>query len=224
MKKLILLMSFGLLILTGCSKEESTDQIEEQSVNSIYTLATSNGESSWESVAFDESLSVSESGNTNRSRGIRAIGRFGGFGLPTTFTGIQNNSGARGRALVQLSGPGGSAARLFVRTSSVVSIGDNEVVYGGIITRVIENSIPPPPPCPTFPNCPPPPPCSPFDLGTYVYFAVKDNGQGNNAPLDQFKGLVIPSCNEFPDGGASFPWFIFPWTDVAQEDRILVLD
>ena len=126
--------------------------------------------------------------------------------------------------MVRISGGGGNA-HLVLRTTSVVSIGEDEIVYGGVITRVIENTIPPPPPPPGCPpNCPPPPPCSPFDLGTYVYFAVKDNGQGNNAPADQFKGVVFPSCTEIPNGAASFPWFIFPWTDVQQGDQVRIHD
>lgn len=62
-----------------------------------------------------------------------------------------------------------------------------------------------------------------FDLGTYVYFVVKDNGQGNNAPPDQFKNILIPRCDAWSDGGVGLPWFIFGWTDVADEsDKIKV--
>lgn len=224
MKKVLLLLSMGIFLLAGCSKEEPEIQIEDQTANATYVLNVVDGTAAWEGVDMDVQSARTNSSDASRSSGLRAFGRLGVFGLPTAFSARETNSGTRGRGLLQLAGPGGTAARLILNSSSVVSIGDGEVVYGGQITRVIQNNIPPPPPPPGCPPmCPPPPPCSPFDLGTYVYFAVKDNGFGNNAP-DQFKGVIIPACSEIPDGGASFPWFIFPWNDVNTGDVVYVLD
>ena len=211
-------MSIGLIVFTGCSKDDANEQNVQESINSTYVLNVTNGSATWESVSTDEQLSNVGTSPTNRSNRLGVLGRIEGFGLPTTFSGRLNNGIVDGSGLLQLAGPGGSAARFALETTSVVSIGDGEVVYGGLITNVIENTIPPPPPCPTFPNCPP----APFEAGSYVYFTVKDNGPAG--PADQYKGLIFPSANELGDGGASFPWFFFPWTDVSSTGRINVRD
>ena len=110
---------------------------------------------------------------------------------------------------------------MVLETASVVSIGDNQVVYGGQISEVIENTVMFPPPPPGFPA----PPCDPYELGTYVYFAVKDNGQGNNAPSDQYSPFLSNSCNEDSSGGANNPWSFFGFTDVeSSKDKIKVND
>jgi hypothetical protein len=44
----------------------------------------------------------------------------------------------------------------------------------------------------------PTPLCNAYELGTYVYFAVKDNGQENNAPSNQYSPILINNCNEIP--------------------------
>ena len=150
-----------------------------------------------------------------------------------TFSGTQNNGGSHGSAEIET-----ESLHLILETTSVVLIGEdeNQAVYGGLITEVIFNNVqpppppPPPPPCPAFPDCPPPPPppppptCSQFDLGSYVYFSVTDNGQGNNADPDTYIPALLPSCDEFLDGGASFPWFIFVSTSLDPEsnDKIKV--
>lgn len=209
-------MSIGLIVFTGCSKDETNEQNVQESINSTYVLNVANGSAAWESVSTEEQSTNLEANSTNRSTRITVLGRMGAFGLPTNFSGRLNNGRVNGSGLLQLAGPGGSAARFALKATSIVSIGEGEVVYGALITNVIENTIPPPPPCPTFPNCPPPP----FAEGSYVYFAVKDNGQGS----DQYKGLIFPSSNALGDGGASFPWFIFPWNNLSSEDRIHVVD
>ena len=38
MKNLILSMTAGLILLTGCSKDDSVEQIEEQTVDHVYVL------------------------------------------------------------------------------------------------------------------------------------------------------------------------------------------
>ena len=127
----------------------------------------------------------------------------------------------------------GGNLHIKLETASVVILGDdnNEAVYGGLITEVIENTLPPPPPPPPPPpappgaNPPPPPPpaCDKFELGTYVYFVVKDNGQGNNAPPDQYRPVIYSRCTALEDGGETFPWFLFGWVDVSDEsDKIKV--
>jgi|TARA_R110002051_G_scaffold8316_1_gene35018 hypothetical protein len=212
MKKSILLMAFSFILFTACSTQDAIDQIEEESSDVVYVLKQANGASNWEAMEVD--LSQSNSLNNrdfSRGQSEHAHGDYTGFGGSTTisFSGTENNGGAHGSAEVHRTfGP--FEAHYILETTSVVVDG-NEAIYGGIITEVIVNTFPlppPPPPCPTFPNCPPPPSCNPNDVGNYVYFKVLDSGQGSNASPDKYQGL-FQSCNIFSDGAASFPWFIF---------------
>ena len=219
MKKLLLL-ALPLSILYGCSKEEVTLQMEE---SGDYVFKVDGDNSAWELITMEEpvtsSLVMRGNGNSAHTHGDYTA--FGTFHI--IFNGTQNNGGAHGSAtLMRSSGP--FELNVVMETASVVVQNGNKAIYGGIITEVIVNTFPappPPPPCPTFPNCPPPPPCSPWDLGSYVYFQVIDNGQGNNAPADQYTGLFA-SCNELSNGGANFPWFIFGTSDVEEGDNIKV--
>jgi len=207
MKKLIIFLSLGIFFFTSCSKEESNDQFTEQTADSVYVLNHSNGTTTWEAISTDK-LETNVTSN-NRGNSSHTHGNIAGF---STFNGTQNNGGSHGSAVIHIP----NQLHIILETTSVAVIGadGNEAIYGGLVTEVVFNNIPPPPPppCPTFPNCPPPPPpppCSPFDLGSYVYFSVIDNGQGNNADPDEYRPVLFPSCNASPDGFASFPWFIF---------------
>ncbi len=139
-------MSIGLIVFIGCSKDEANEQNVQESINSTYVLNVTNGDASWESVSTEQESANLEANPTNRSNRITALGRMRAFGLPTNFSGRLNNGRVNGSGLLQLAGPGGSATRLALKASSQVSIGNGEVVYGGLITNVIENRIPPPPP------------------------------------------------------------------------------
>ena len=158
-------MVFGSFLLTGCSKEQATDQIDEQTADTVYVLKQSNGASAWEvmEVTLPEN-NASENGNSNRGQSAHAHGDYTGFSgsITVSFSGTENNGGAHGTAEVrQVAGP--FEAHYILETTSMV-VNGNEAIYGGIITEVITNTFPimppppPPPPCPTFPNCPPPPP------------------------------------------------------------------
>jgi hypothetical protein len=221
MKKLIMLMSFGLILVTGCSKEGTSDQIEQQATKIDYVLKQSNGTSAWETIEVDLPMeNASTAGNYARGESAHAHGDYTGFGGGTTisFSGTENNGGAHGSAEVwQASGP--FEAHYIMETTSMVVDG-NYAIYGGVITEVFVNTFPPPPPPP--PGAPAPP-CSPNSVGNYVYFTVYDNGQGSNAPVDQYRGIA-QSCFIKGDGGVSFPWFIFgdPSDVMNSSDKIKV--
>lgn len=221
MKKLIIAMVLGSVILTGCSKEQATDQIEDQTADSVYVLKQSNNGMVWEAMEVEASNNNPiENGDNSRSQSTHTHGEYTGFGGGTTitFSGTQNNGGAHGSAEVrQVSGP--FEAHYILETTSVVVDG-NEAIYGGVITDVLVNTFPsPPPPPPGVPA----PPCNPNSVGNYVYFTVFDNGQGANAPTDQYRGLT-QSCFIKADGGVSFPWFIFgsPRDVMNSSDKIKV--
>lgn len=222
MKKLIPLMALALVILVGCAKEEMTTTVadnQQAEKSSLWILNTDGDNPVWEITTQDEQSSNSDRA-TSRSNSAHAHGNYTGFGGSTTisFSGTENNGGVHGSADVQQAfGP--FEAHYLLETTSMVVDGDY-AIYGGIITEVIVNTFPPPPPPP--PGAPTPP-CNPNSVGNHVYFTVYDNGQGNNAPADQYRGLA-QNCSILEDGGVSFPWFIFgPPSDVENEgDKIKV--
>lgn len=223
-------MSLGILLFSSCSKEETNDLTIETLAKSVYVFNQSTGTLDYEIMDRNNSLTnpiVTKGGNRTHAHGDFTLN-----GGTISFSGTQNNGGAHGGAEFNYTfGPFGTA-HVILETVSVVSIGEGEAIYGGIITEVIENTVmfpppPPPPPCPTFPNCPPPPPPSPcdaYELGTYVYFVVKDNGQGNNAPMDKYNNVLLNSCFAQTNGGADIPWFLFGNSDVGPNDKIKVND
>jgi len=208
MKKLIFLISFGFLI-TACSKEDPNDQIIEQTPDTINVLKVSNGVSTWETLPANIDYQVETTTPRIGGNSAHTHGEIANF---ATFSGTQNNGGAHGSAVIYIPGQ----LHIILETSSVAIIGtdSNEAIYGGMVAEVVFNNIPPPPPpppCPTFPNCPPPPPpppCSNFDIGTYVYFSVTDNGQGTNSDPDEYRGVLLPSCSASSNGFKTFPWGI----------------
>ena len=224
-------MALALLILVGCAKEETTtaalstaDQQVEETSGSAYLFNFTGENPVLEIISEDELQSNSSSNATTRSNSVHAHGDFHGYGPEgeISFSGTQNNGGAHGSAEVQITfGPFGTA-HVIMETVSLISDGEDKVVYGGVITEIIENTVnfPSPPGCPGAPYCPQ---CDPYDLGTYVYFCVKDNGQGNNAPLDQYVPGIFNTCSEVGSGGSSL--LNYPLINVGQEsDQIKVND
>ena len=223
MKNLMLLIPLVCILFTSCSSEDISEPTLEQKSESTYVFKLSNT-NEWEATTTTDF--VDKSNNTlnarNNGNSLHAHGDFGGFGGgQISFSGTQNNGGAHGSSEIELTfGPFGSA-HVVLETVSVVSIGDNEVVYGGQIVEVIENTVMFPPPPPGFPAAP----CDPYELGTYVYFAVKDNGQGTNAPSDQYSPVLLNNCNEIANIEMAVPWSFFGFANVeSSKDKIKVND
>jgi len=239
MKRLTFLLAFALIFFYGCNKQETNPAADNQQVGtsgaSTWILNLEGETPVWEFITISDQHINPGSATLKQGNSAHAHGNITGFGGPgyTTFSGTQNNGGAHGSAEIQFSAQGGNL-HIKLETASVVVLGDdgNEAIYGGLITEVIENTIPQPPPPPPPPpppggNPPPPPPpppaCDKFELGTYVYIVVKDNGQGNNAPLDEYRPFIYSTCDALSDGGKFFPWFLFGWVDVSDEsDKIKV--
>jgi hypothetical protein len=218
MKKSIFIMSIIALTMLGCSKSEEAN-LDEQDL--VWVLNQKDQNLVWNSIEIDNSDN-NETINDDFSRGnsSHTHGNYTGFGggITIVFSGTENNGGAHGSAeILQEAGP--FTAHYLMETTSVV-VNDNYAIYGGTITEVLVNTFPPPPPPP--PGVPAPP-CNPNEVGNYVYFTVYDNGQGNNAPADQYRGL-FQSCTESLDGAETFPWFIFgqPSDVMNPSDKIKV--
>jgi len=192
MKKLILSISVGLLLLAGCSKENDSTQIEEQTGDLVWVYNLDGILLTQETPSINELQSnsgvIPKRGNGNSAH---THGDFPGV----EFSGTENNGGAHGSATVSL-GP----FRFTLETECVMVEG-NEAVYGGTITERVG---------------PPPPPGAPFNVGDHIYFKVFDNGQGNNADPDQFYGSIKFSsdsqCGVYTPGNAGVwpPTIFFP--------------
>lgn len=223
MKKLTFLLAFLIALFTGCEKSDLTTT-ENQSVESegisTYVLTFDGNVPQWEAIILSAEAINSNYGTLKQGNSAHTHGDFHGYGGTISFSGTQNNGGTHGSAEIQISGLSGNL-HIKLETASVVLAGEdgNEAVYGGLVTEVIENTIPQPPPRPGAP----PPACDRFELGTYVYFAVIDNGQGVNASPDQYSAFLYPICTELADGGLTIPWFLFGWIDLTDpSDKIKV--
>jgi hypothetical protein len=187
MNKLIPLIALALFILVGCDKEESNLNMVDNLLveeSSVWVMNTDGESPVWEVVALDElpstqSSSSSASGASSRSNSVHMHGDFPGV----EFSATVNNGGPHGGATLNL-GPWS-----FTTETECIMDEDNEAVYGGTIT---ERTGPPP-----FPG-------APFNVGDHIYFKVIDNGQGNNAPADQFYGSIQFSPNSLCE--ASLDW------------------
>lgn len=218
----MLLITFGCILITSCSTEDVIEPVGEQKIDAAYLYKQSNNTTNWEAlITTDIGIKSKASKARSNDNSLHAHGNFNALGGNFSFSGTQNNGGIHGSSEIEITfGPFGSA-RVLLETVSVVSAGDNEVIYGGQITKVIENSVMFPPPPPGVPA----PSCDAYELGTYVYFVVKDNGQGNNASPDQVRGAIFNNCNELSNGGADFPWFFFGFSDLdSSTDEIKVND
>lgn len=193
MNKLIPLMALALLVLVGCAKEETIptmadhQQVEE---SGAFVLSLEGDNPVWEYVTLEEPVTSSVSWRENEGNSGHMHGEiiYGGISM-AVFSGTQNNGGAHGSATLNIRG------RNFTLETECVMVEGNEAVYGGIITALD----------PGFPN---------FQVGDRAYFKVFDNGQGNNAPADQFWGGFRFStsgsqCGIWTPGSTAWPELLF---------------
>ena len=180
MKKTILSISIGLLLLTGCSKENVDPQIEQRTGDTFYVFNNNGEDSTWEEIAVDEFQSTnSKTGvtapNANRGNSTHTHGSLDLGDLQMTWSGTENDGGTHGSATLSQEFAPGLGVNVTMETSCVNSIG-NEAVYVGRITDN-DNATG------FFAFL--------FAVGNKVSLKVIDNGEGNNAQADQFAGLGI---------------------------------
>lgn len=231
MKKLLILATLLLTIMFGCAKEEtkpapaSVDVISQDA----YFFNTNLKTPSWEKTIIPETPNDLEISATNRSNSAHTHGNFIGFGgnVSITFSGTENNGGTHGTAVFEqtlnLPFPPFNATVVISMDTECVMVDGDAAVYGGTMTEV-EGS-------------PFPPGAGPFKVGNNLYFRVVDNGQGNNAPTDQYSGtlvisgssrcgILVPSNPSWFSGTLPFPPFApfpIPTLDVEGEsDKIKV--
>lgn len=138
MKKLTLLFALGLILLIGCTKDDSLKQSELQTIDSVYVLNQLDGSSTWETMLIDE-LQNSAVRTYSKNDGDNAHTH--GYYVPgsrdamtITWSGTQNINGAYGSASIQQSTPHFSF-HLVLETECVMVDGD-QAVYGGTITQI----------------------------------------------------------------------------------------
>ena len=177
MKNSIFLIAIGLVLLTGCSKDESFEPTEEQTIDTVYVLKQIDGTTTMETIPLDGQNGVDytytednpyENGFTNglyisSSRETNII----------TWSGFTDETGNYGNAVLQMSTPGYSL-HLILETECV-TVDGNAAVYGGIITEVVERTG----------NAPP------FGVNWRFYFKVVDNEEGNGVNIDQISNTRI---------------------------------
>ena len=205
MKKVVLLLSTTLLLFTGCSKDNSEAPISEQNQDVVFIFNDMGENSSWESFKLSEISNLNlnevygERGNNGNS--AHCHGNFPGF----VFSGTENNGGTHGSATASL-GPW----TISLETECIMA-DENQAVYGGTIVDL---------------EGPPTPPNFPISLNNHMYFKVIDNGQGNNAPPDQFNGIIVFSPAQISRCGEYVPshplWSIIPDIDIEDPGSIKV--
>ena len=171
MKNSIFLIAIGLVLLTGCSKDESNEQITDQSIDSIYVSKQIDGTTVWETISRDELPGESDV-NYSRVNGNAHTNGYFTIPIPSMeavtikWSGTENDNRYLGSAEVEQSTPRYSFH--FIMETECISVDGNEAVYGGIITEVIQKYGNPPP----------------FGVDWRFYFKVTDGGHGGNANFD----------------------------------------
>lgn len=192
MKKLLLL-ALPLMLIYACEKEgiapAAVDQLEEASSSSTWVFNSNSEATGWELITMEEPVTspLVMRGNGNSAHMHGEI--ITGGASYAVFSGTQNNGGTHGSATLNIRG------RNFTLETECVMVEGNEAVYGGIITALD----------PGFPN---------FQVGDRAYFKVFDNGQGENAPADQWWGGIRFStrgsqCGIWTPSSAAWPELLF---------------
>lgn len=205
MKNLILSLTLGLILLTGCSKEESFEPIEEQTIDSVYVLKQIDGTTTWETMSIEglqtgsDYIYTTDNGNSN--------GQTSGLFMPTyrdllviSWSGFTDETGTYGNAEIQMSTPGYSFH--FILQTECITVDGNAAMYGGIVTEVVEQSGNPPP----------------FGINWRFYFEVKDSEQGGRHIYDQISNTRIFASPRSPSLCLAYPAGHRIWSSQGYED------
>ena len=147
MKNFTLLFAIGLILLTGCTKDESYEQNEEQTIDTVYVLNQFDGSATWETMLIDEmQKSIAKTYSIENKENAHTDGYYlpaARDAMTITWSGSQNGNAVRGNAEIQQSTPNYSFH--FVLETECVMVDGNQAVYGGIITqvRVLSGDAPP---------------------------------------------------------------------------------
>jgi hypothetical protein len=223
MRKGISIMAICLTFLFGCQKEELKLATEGFDPGAVYMLTIDNEMAASEQVdrdfivfpGNDDLSDMARNGNTHIHAHYTSQPLTGFYQLlKVNFTATQNSQGLFGNGSYTRTW-GDSLEYTFTLhlTADCLEIDGGDAVFTGLLTGTTG--------------------VSPFDPplpeGTRFWIRVRDNGQGPNAPLDQYHRAVFfntsgeLSCGAF---GLSNPvWnFVGPMTDVANESDIIKIN
>jgi len=207
MKKNSFLFAFALLFAFGCQKEESAPDADQQMTNTIdvWLFNSNDGSVVQKTIDVNDFQSKSASNDLKQANSAHTHGSFSNESKSITWSGTQNNGGTHGSATVTLN-VADPAIVLTLETECVMVEG-KKAVYGGTITAAL--------------NVPEEDQAF-FGVGGHYYFAVIDNGQGNNAPPDQYSNVaaLFPACGIFLPG--DFIWTLFGFSDVEAPGSVKV--
>ena len=188
MKNSILFIALGLILLTGCSKDESIEQLEEQTNNLVYVSKQYNGDSFWEAKKIDFKENRFAYPKTyGVTRGLYMPSSISKTSLLISWEGSSNVNGYLGSAEIKMTTP--SYSFHFIMETECVTVIDNVAMYGGLITEVVEVTGDPPP----------------FGIYWRFYFQVTDNDTGGHHDIDKISSMRIFAspksmslCNVYP--------------------------
>ncbi|HSG67918.1 MAG TPA: hypothetical protein VK994_04370 [Bacteroidales bacterium] len=218
MKRISILMLLVALIAYGCEKQElqptGNDKKSEKVVSKGYLLNISDDITSLEmkdlvlqEFEINPEFSTLKNGNSAHTHGSWLSNNGSTY---FSWSGTENNGGPHGSAYVEFGANNpATSIKVNLETECVMVI-ENEAVYGGTVVSS-ENA----------------PPFLPFfNPGWHMYFKVIDNGQGNNAPPDQFGSLIVFSAPEQSNCGVLTPdnpfWSILPAIDILPPGSVKV--
>lgn len=209
MKNSILLIALGLILLTGCSKDDSIELIEEQTTNSVYVLYQLNEIASWETIVLDEfqrTVYIQHPITAHTDGYYRPTSR---DGMSLTWSGTQHRDGYRkGSAEFKQSTP--NFILHFSMETECVTVEGNEAVYGGIITQVKATNG-------NSPN---------ISAGWRFYFKVIDSGQGSTVTYDQIANITMFASPMSPSLCGFLPnyhiWSSQGYSDVIDPGYVVV--
>ncbi len=217
MKNLIFTIAMGLILLTSCSKDDSLEQTELQTIDSVYILNQSNNTPNWDTMVIDSPQNSAnyayEQNNSNRHSIEGLYMSPPQNGLTIQWTGSQTGDRTYGVAEFKQISP--SFNFHFKMKTECISVDGNEAVYGGVITQIVSllGDVPL------------------IEEGWRYYFKVIDNGEGGIPggiiPSDQLSNMTIFAppgipllCNGYSP--SSYIWSSQGYTDVYEPGFVIV--
>ncbi|NNE03535.1 MAG: hypothetical protein HKN52_10250 [Eudoraea sp.] len=165
----MLALATGLLfILSSCQRESTTiDSNEDQQYFVFNSTDRSFKAYDIATISQINGIPVASQRGPNKSTNGHVSTQ---SGLSFSFSALENPSGVHGQTQTNSGWPG--VIESMHATSECITVIGDRAYFGGVITQIETG------------------PYQPFSVGWQVYFAVEDNGQGNNADPDRY-GVAI---------------------------------
>ena len=172
--KILILFAFALLFAFGCQKQESAPAADQQTTKTIdvWLFNSEDGSVVQKTIDVNDLQSNSASNDLKQTNSAHTHGSYSNESRSVTWSGTQNNGGTHGSAIVTLNFA--DPAIVLTLETACVMVEGNEAVYGGTITEAVNV----------------PEGESYFEVGGHFLFKVIDNGQGHNAPPDQYSNII----------------------------------